>query len=251
MRTAKEGLKLAICAWCDANALDVANGEIVDLVRRLQSLDAMTACDADGMERITTDWLHFAADRIDGDSEKAERLRSLAAHISQELVAVGLTVDARCFTPDGERREPVPPDGLVEQVETDDDGPGTAVGEDDATPMRYDAIFIKPVTVMLNGERTKAIWPASYGRVRLQPEDSRRSVVVALDDLDVQSRALLRHLPTRRRTEVVVRCSVRNCRRCYRSWVRHDTRIEDLKGEPINEFSVLHAALCEEHRRTA
>jgi len=242
-------LKLAIGAWCDANALDVANGEIADLVRRLQSLDALTGCDADGIERTVTDLMHFAADRIEAAPEKAERLRRLAAHISETLVAVGLTADARCVMPNRER-EPDSPDGLVEQVETDDDGPGTAVDESSGIPLRYDAIFLKPVTVMLNGERTKAIWPASYGRVRLQPEDSRRSVVVALDDLDDRSRRILRDAKERLRTELVVRCRVAHCTQCYRAWVRPDGEIEDTRGEPLSKFGSLFAARCERHRLT-
>jgi len=249
MRTTEEGVKLAICAWCDAHSLDVADGEIVDLVRRLQSLDAMTGCDADGIERMTTDMIHLAADRIDDEPEKAERLRSLAAYISETLVAVGLTAEARCVLPEYER-EPDSPSAIAEREKAEDGGaPGTAVGEADGTPLRYDAIYRKPVVVRLHGRKAKAIWPPSFGMVRLQPDGSRRSVVVALDDLDDRSRRILLAAPTRRRTEVVVRCCVRSCTQCFRAWMRLDGGAEDTKGAPLSEFGSLFAARCERHRR--
>ncbi|MFQ5463798.1 MAG: hypothetical protein ACE5E5_14370 [Phycisphaerae bacterium] len=211
MKAARHGVKLAICAWCDANALDVADGEIADLVRRLQSLDAMTGCDADGIERVTTDMIHFAADRIDGEPEKAERLRALAAHISKTLVAVGLTVDARCAMPDGERDSS---GGVAGPEGADDIEPGDAVG--DAQPLlRYEAVYLRPVFVTLRGKRAKATWPPSFGMVRLKPEGSRRSVTVALDELDDRNRRILRNAKVRLRTEVVVRCRVAHCTRCY------------------------------------
>jgi len=198
MRITKQGMKLTICAWCDAHALDVADGEIADLVRRLQSLDIMAGSDAEGIERMTTDLIHHAADRIDDEPEKAERLRSLAAYISETLVAVGLTVDARCIMPDGVRREPDFSGGITERDEDEGDGaPGTAVGEASGTPLRYDAVYIQPVVVRLHGKNAKAIWPPSYGRVKLKLDGSRRSVVVALDDLDDHNRLILRAAPTR------------------------------------------------------
>ncbi len=246
MRTTNESAKRAICAWCDAHALDVADGEVGDLVRRLQSLDTMAGCDADGIERMTTDMIHLAADRIEGEPKKAERLRALAAHISETLVAVGLTADARCFMPDGKRDSP---GGVAEQGETDDDGPGTAVGEADGTPLRFDSICCTPVIVELKGKKATAFWPSSFGMVRLKPDGSRRSVVVALDELDDRNRLILRAAPVRRRTEAVVRCCVRHCNQSFRAWIRADSGIEDTKGKPINdEFGTLFAARCERHR---
>ncbi len=253
MRTTKQGVKLAICAWCDANALDVADGEIIDLVRRLQSLDIMDGSDADGIERMTTDLIHHAADCIDDYPAKAMRLRRLAAHISETLVAVGLTADVRCIMPDRERREPDISGGITGREEAENEGaPGTAVGEADGTALRFDAVFLEPVIVALNGngKKAKAIWPPSYGRVRLQPEGSRRSVVVALDELDDRSRRILRDAKVRLRTEAVVRCRVAHCTQCFRAWVRPDFGVEDTKGEPLSEFGSLFAARCERHRLT-
>lgn len=247
MRTTKQGVKLAICAWSDSHALDVGDGEIVDLVRRLQSLDIMAGSDADGIERTVTDLIHLAADRIDGEPEKAERLRALAAHISEMMVSLGLVRQARCVMPDG-GREPDHPDGLVDQNEAVEDGPGNAVDEC-GTPLRYDAVYCAAIRVTLHGRPARAIWPPSFGRVRLRPDGSRRSVVVALDDLDGQSRLVLRAAPTRRRTEVVVRCRVRQCNQSFRAWLREDSGIEDTQGKPINdEFGTLLVARCERHR---
>ena len=251
MRTTNKSVKQVIGAWCDANALHVADGEIVDLVRRLQSLDAMTGCDADGIERMTTDMIHFAADLIDNEPEKAERLRRLAAHISETLVAVGLTADARCIMPDGEPDSNSPDGVAVREDDVEDDGaPGTAVGEADGTPLRFDALYLQPVFVTLRGKRAKAIWPPSFGRVRLQPEDSRPSHTVALDELDDRSRRMLRDAKVRLRTEAVVRCRVARCTQCFRAWVRPDFGVEDTKGEPISEFGSLFAARCEAHKLT-
>jgi len=250
MKTAKQGVKLAIGAWCNANSLDVADGEIGDLVRRLQSLDAMTGCDADGIERVVTDFMHFAADGLEGEPEKAERLRRLAAHISETLVAVGLTVDARCVMPDSER-EPDSPSRITKREEAEDDGaPGKAVGEASGTPLRFDALYLQPVFVTLRGKgkRATAIWPPSFGRVKLQPDGSRRSVVVALDDLDDRSRRILRDAKVRLRTEMIVRCRVAHCTQCFRAWMRPDGGIEDTKGVPLGEFGSLFAARCEKHR---
>lgn len=251
MKSARHGVKLAIGAWCDANALDIADGEIVDLVRRLQSLDIMAGSNADGIERMTTDLIHLLADRIDDEPMKATRLRKLAAHISDTLVAVGLTADVRCIMPGGERREPDFPSGITEREEAENDGaPGTAVGEADGTPLRFDSLYLQPVFVTLRakGKRAKAIWPPSFGTVKLQPEGSRRSVVVPLDDLDIQSRMLLWCASTRRRTEVVVRCCVRHCNQSFRAWLRADSGIEDTKGKAIND--ALLAARYERHRLT-
>ena len=248
MRTTKQGVKLAICAWSDSHALDVGDGEIVDLVRRLQSLDIMAGSDAEGIERMTTDLIHHAADRIDDDPAKATRLRRLAAHISETLVAVGLTADARCIMPDGERRQPDFPGGITEREEAEDDGaPGNAVGEASGT-LRYDAVYLQPVVVRLHGKKATAIWPPSFGRVRLQSEGSRRSLIVALDELDDRSRRILRDAKVRLRTEAVVRCRVAHCTQCFRAWVRPDFGVEDTKGEPLSEFGSLFAARCEKHR---
>ncbi|MFQ5496231.1 MAG: hypothetical protein ACE5EX_12725, partial [Phycisphaerae bacterium] len=148
-------------------------------------------------------------------------------------------------------QEPDSSDGVAEREEAEgDDAPGTAVGEADGTPLRFDALFLQPVFVTLRGKRATAIWPPSYGRVRLQPEGSRRSITVALDELDDRSRRMLRDAKVRLRTEVVVRCRVAHCTQCFRAWVRPDGGVEDTKGEPLSEFGSLFAARCGRHRLT-
>ena len=92
----------AIRAWRDAHELEVEAGAVEDLVRRLQAIDIMTGCNADGIERMATDLIHLAAGRLDGEPGKAWRLRALAAHISETMVAVGLVSQARCVMPDGD-----------------------------------------------------------------------------------------------------------------------------------------------------
>jgi hypothetical protein len=87
--------------------LEVGDGAIEDLVRRLQAADIMSRCDPEGIERMATDLIHLAADRIDDHPEKARRLRALAAHISETMVAVGLVSQARCVVPEsGGDRDP-------------------------------------------------------------------------------------------------------------------------------------------------
>ncbi len=229
-----------IIAWADAHSLDVSNTEADDLVRRLWH--PPTPFDTETVEKCVVDALLLLAEGEEHDESTAESLRGLASQVSASMLALRRA-------PDGEQ-EPDSSGGVAkqEEVENDDDAPGDAVGEGEGQPLRYDEIYCAAIRVTLRGEGAKAIWPPSFGRVKLKPDGSRRSVVVALDDLDCRSRLALRSVPTRRRTEAVVRCSVRNCPKCHRAWIRHDTRIEDTEGRPINGFNALFAALCEEHR---
>lgn len=186
-------------------------------------------------------------------------LRRIIARLTREglldCVAVSPVVDAVCGDETRQARrvmpegEPDSPDGLVENDDAnDDDGPGTALGEAEGTSLRFDAIYCAPVIVKRNGQKMTAFWPPSFGMVKLKPDGSRRSVVVALDDLDDHNRLILRAAPTRRRTKAVVMCCAKQCNRSYTAWIRTDTRIEDVEGRPINEFGVLFAARCERHR---
>ncbi len=236
-----------VLAWADAHSLDISNAEADDLVRRLWHAPA--PFEAEAVEQCVTDALLLLAESEGHDEPTAERLRRLAARVSYTMVSLRLVPQARCVMPDGER-EPVSPGGVAEGEEAeDDDGPGTAFGEGEGQPLRFDAIYLlKPVVVMLHGKRATAIWPPSFGRVKLKLDGSRRSVVVALDELDDAGRRSLLSAPVRRRTEIAVRCIARHCSQAYRAWIREDSRIEDTKGEPFAEFGSLFAARCEEHR---
>jgi len=243
-----------VLAWADAHTVDISNAEADDLVRRLWH--PPTPFEPEAVEQCVTDALLLLAEGFEHDEAAAEGLRRLAVRVSATVLALGLVERGRCVLPDGEQpvpsgeREPVSPGGGAEREEAEDDGvPGTAVGERDGTTLRFDAVYLTPIFVTLHGKKAKAIWPPSYGRVRLQPKGSLRSVVVALDDLDDQDRLILRAAPARRRTEAVVRCCVRHCSQSFRAWIRADSGIETTKGEPINdEFGTLFAARCERHR---
>jgi len=229
-----------IIAWADAHSVDVSNAEADDLVRRLWYPPA--PFDTEAVEKCVVDALLLLAEGEEHDESTAESLRGLAMQVSAAMLALR-------GAPDGDP-DSIPSDGVTEREEAEDDGaPGTTVGEASGTPLRYDAIYIKPVAVTLNGKLAKAIWPPSYGRVKLQPEGSRRSLAVALDELDDRSRRMLRDAKVRLRTEMVVRCRA-HCTQCFRAWMRPDGGAEDTKGEPISEFRSLFAARCERHRLT-
>ena len=238
--------RATVLAWADAHSLDISNTEADDLVRRLWHLP--TPFEPEAVERCVTDALLLLAESEEHDEPTAERLRRLAAGVSDTMVSLGLVRQAPRVMPDG---EPDSPDGLVENDDAnDDDGPGAELGEAEGS-LRFDAIYCTPVvSLTLNGKKATAYWPPSFGMLKLEPDGSRRSVVVALDDLDNHNRLILRAAPTRRRTKAVVRCCAKQCNRSYTAWIRTDTRIEDVEGRPINEFGVLFAARCERHRES-
>ena len=229
--------------------------EADDLVRRLWH--PPTPFEPEAVERSVTDALLLLAESEEHDESTAEALRRLAASVSDTLVSLGLVHQARCVLPNRES-DPVPSGGVSDMTAPpcDDDAPGTAFGEGDGTtPLRFDLRYERPVAVTLQGEKANAIWPPSFGRVRLRPDGSRRSVVVALDELDDSSRRILRTAPVRLRAETIVRCSVRHCNQCCRAWILEgsppdDFQIEDTKGDLISEFAGLFAARCEQHRLT-
>ncbi len=244
-----------VLAWADAHMVDISNAEADDLVRRLWHPPA--PFEPEAVEQCVTDALLLLAESEGHDEPTAEGLRRLAARASATMLALGLVDRARCVLPNDEEqpvpsgeRETVSPGGVAEREEAEDDGvPGSAFGEGEGQALRFDAIYLlKPVVVMLHGKRATAIWPPSFGRVKLKLDGSRRSVVVALDELDDAGRGSLLTAPVRRRTEIAVRCSVRRCSQAYRAWIREDSRIEDTKGKPFAEFGSLFAARCEEHR---
>ena len=189
-------------------------------------------------------------------SGDATKRPAIGGTLLDALVSLRLVHQARCVLPNRES-DPVPSGGVSDMTASprDDGAPGTAFGEGDGTPLRFDLRYERPVAVTLQGEKANAIWPPSFGRVRLRPDGSRRSVVVALDELDDSSRRILRTAPVRLRAETIVRCSVRHCNQCCRAWILEgsppdDFQIEDTKGDLISEFAGLFAARCEQHRLT-
>jgi len=132
----------------------------------------------------------------------------------------------------------------------DDRAPGMAVGEDVGRAMRYDFVYERPVGVALDGERAVALHPPFDGRVRLRPErEDARVVVAALDELDDAGRDALLSAPTRRRTEIIVRCRTRSCPKCYRAWLSDDGSVEDTSGREICKVQDLPLARCGDHKR--
>lgn len=243
-----EPTRATVLAWADAHTVDISNAEADDLVRRLWHPAA--PFEPEAVEKCVTDALLLLAESEGHDEPTAERLRRLAARVSYTMVSLRLVSQARCVMPDGEREPDSAGDTIAQADEEDDGAPGSAVGEACGTPLRFDAVYLAaPIFVELHGTRGKAIWPPSFGRVKLKLNGSRRSVVVALDELDDHNRLILRAAPVRRRTEAVVRCCVRHCNQSFRAWLRSDSGIETTKGEPINdEFGTLFAARCERHR---
>ena len=164
--------RAAVLAWADAHSLDICNTEADDLVRRLWH--PPIPFDTEAVEKCVVDALLLLAESEEHDESTAESLRRLASQVSAAMLTLK-------HMPDGEQ-EPDSSDGVAEREEAEDDGaPGTAVGEADGTPLRFDAVYLQPIVVRLHGKKATAIWPPSFGRVRLQPEGSRRPVTVALD----------------------------------------------------------------------
>lgn len=234
--------RVLIEAWLEDIGVGVEHADA--LARRLHAATIPFDSDPETVERCVIDSILWMADCIDGDPAAATRLRATAAAVSASFVAAGLVSEAYCVLPDGGEPEANGIGGYAT--------PGSADGEGEGRPMRYDLVYARPVRVRLSGKRCIVRFPPFDGRVRVEGE-GKRPAVVAVDDLDDDAgRRSLASSPVKPRLELHVRCSVRHCGKALRAWLDADRlTVENTKGETICDLAELAHMRCDLHDDTA